>query len=281
VNSSSSLTILTAANEAYWRCLWQFLASARRMGMDRQARIVVGDLGLGPDTLARLRRRFGFAEIRPFDFADYPPHVALATRTYAWKPMVIAEAARAFGGQLLWLDSAALFQTRDLSEFRSGLARDGTYVLKGASALELRCNGFTLDALNGPAEDRKRPERPATIIGLDTARPAVCDLIAEWKAHSLVPERIAPRTSGHNPEQALLSILLFKYERLGGIGLSDGEIDISSPSPVKWITTRNKVPNWVPVWAGLMPRLYYFFYKTLDQAWLGFQQRRRMGHKAG
>ncbi len=277
----SPLTILTAANEAYWRCLWQFLRSARRMGMEKHAPVVVYDLGLEPQTLARLKQDFPWAEFRAFDFAQYPPHVALDTRTYAWKPMVIAEAARGFEGEILWLDCAALFQTSDLSEVRAALASDGTYVLKGASALDLRCNTFTLDALDVPAEDRKRVERPATIIGFDTGRAAVRELIAEWKAHSLVPDRIAPRTEGHNPEQALLSILLFKYERMGGIGLSEGEIDISSARPVRWVTTRNKVANWVPVWVDPVPRLYYFFYKTLDQAWLGFQQRRRMGHKAG
>jgi len=277
---SAPLTIVTAADEAYWRCLWQFLSSARRGGIDRQAPIAVYDLGLTAVTRDRIKRAFPQTEFRAFDFSRYPPHVAVATRTYAWKPLVIAQAAAEFGGHILWLDSAALFKARNLNEVRAALVRDGTYVLKGASALELRCNAFTLDALNVPDEDRKRPERPATIIGFDTGRPAVRELIAEWKAHCLVPERIAPRTPGHNPEQALLTILLFKYERAGGIGLSDGEIDISSPSPVRWITTRNKVPNWVPVWADPAPRTYYFFYKTLDQAWLGFQQRRRMGHKA-
>ncbi len=251
------------------------------MRLDRQAQFVAYDLGLAAETMERLKRRFPWVRFRTFDFASYPPHVALATRTYAWKPMVVAEAAREFGGQILWLDCAALFRARDFCEIRSALARDGTYVLKGASALELRCNAFTLDTLEVTEEDRRRPERPATIIGFDTERPAVRDLIAEWKAHSLIPERIAPRTPGHNPEQALLSILLFKYERAGGIGLSEGEIDISSASPVRWITTRNKVPNWLPLWADSLARLYYFFEKTLDQAWLRFQQRRRMGHKAG
>lgn len=281
MNSPIALTVITAADQGYWRCLWQFLLSARRMGLDRQARFVVYDLGLEGETRARLQRKFAWAQFRSFDFSHYPPHVALGTRTYAWKPMVIAQAVTEFGGEILWLDCAALFRSRDFSEVRAALARDGTYVLKGASALELRCNAFTLDTLGVPRQDRARPERPATIIGFDTARPAVRELIAEWKAHSLIPERIAPRTPGHNPEQGLLSILLFKYERAGGIGLSDGEIDISSPSPVRWITTRNKVPNWVPVWADPVPRLYYFSYKTLDQAWLGFQQSRHMGHKAG
>jgi len=276
-----TLTILTAADEAYWRCLWQFLRSARRMGIEGQARVVAYDLGLEAQTLARLKESFAWVEFRTFNFVQYPPHAALVSRTYAWKPMLVAQGAREYGGEILWLDCAALFQTRSLGDLRSSLARDGTYVLKGASALELRCNAFTLDALGVPDEDRKRVERPATIIGFDTRRVAVRELIAEWQAHSLVPERIAPRTAGHNPEQALLSILLFKYERAGGIGLSEGEIDISSASPVGWITTRNKVPNWVPVWADWAPRLYYFLYKRLDQAWLGFQQRRRMGHKAG
>lgn len=277
---TASLTVVTAADEAYWRCLWQFLQSARRKSLNRQAHFAVYDLGLSEVLLDRLKRKFPWAEFRRFDFAACPPHVRLHTRTYAWKPLVIAEAAGVFGGRILWLDSASLFRSRDFSEAEKALARDGTYVLKGASALELRCHATILDALGVPTEDRKRPERPAGIAGFDTARPQVRQLIAEWKALALDPERTPPRTKGHNPEQALLSILLFKYERAGGIGLNEGEIDISSASPVRWITTRNKVPNWLPVWADPLPRLYYFFYKMLDRAWLGFQQRRRMGHKA-
>jgi hypothetical protein len=132
-----------------------------------------------------------------------------------------------------------------------------------------------------PEEDRKRPERPSGIVGFDTKRAAVRNLIAEWASLALQPERILSRANGHNPDQALLSILLFKYERQGEIGLSEDEIDISSPTPVRWVSTRNKVSNGVPVWADPLVRLHYFFDKTLDQAWLRFQRRRRMGHKAG
>jgi len=277
----TALTILTAADQAYWRCLWQFFRSAQRMGIERHARIVAYDLGMDPATVAGLRGRFPWVEFRRFDFSCYPPHVALGARTYAWKPMVIAEAMEEFGGRLLWLDSAALFQARDLSHPMAALDRDGIYALKGQSALELRCNAFTLDVLDVPPEDRQRPERVATVIGFDTQRQEVRAFVSEWKAHSLVPERIAPRTKSHNPEQALLSILLFKYRREGRIGLGEEEIDISSASPVRWVTTRNKVRAGAPVWADSFIRLYYFFYKTLDQAWLGFQRRRRMGHKAG
>ena len=278
---TSSPTIVTASDETYWRCLWQFFLSARRRGIDSQARIVVYDLGLGAATLARFGQAFPWIQFRKFDFTQYPPHVAVAARTYAWKPLVVALAAAEFGGEILWLDSANLFRIGDLSEVRAALARDGTYVLKGASALELRCNAAVLDALSVPPEDRKRPERPSGVAGFDTRKAAVRDLIAEWTALALQPEYIPPRTKGHNPDQARLSILLFKYERQGGVGLSEGEIDISSASPVRWVSTRNKVGNGVPLWADPLVRLYYFFDKTLDQAWLGFQRRRRMGHKAG
>jgi hypothetical protein len=276
-----ALTLLTAADQAYWRCLWQFFRSAERMGIQRQTRVVAYDLGLEAATAGRLKKRFPWALFRRFDFLSHPAHVALATRTYAWKPIVVADAMEEFGGALLWLDSAGLFQTRDLSRVRSVLDTDGIYALKGQSALELRCNAFTLDALSVPEEDRKRPERVATVIGFDCTRPAVREFIAEWKAHALVPERIAPRNKGHNPEQALLSILLFEYARQGRIGLGEEEIDISSASPVRWITTRNKVGPRAPLWADPLVRLHYFFYKTLDRAWLRFQQWRRMGHKAG
>jgi hypothetical protein len=274
------LTVVTAADETYWRCLWQFLSSARRKGIDRRTHIVVYDLGMQAPTRDRIKQAFPKTEFRSFDFSRYPPHVAVATRTYAWKPLVIAQAAAEFGGRILWLDSASLFRSGDLSEVQAAFTRDGTYVLKGASALACRCSLEILDALSVPDADRNRAERPAGIIGFDVGRPAAAQLIAEWAGYALEPERIPPRMQGHNPEQALLSILLYKYERAGGIGLSEDEIDISSASPVRWISTRNKVPNGLPLWADPLARLYYFLEKTLDQAWLGFQQRRRMGHKA-
>jgi hypothetical protein len=276
-----SLTIVTAADETYWRCLWQFFLSARRRGVAKEARLVAYDLGLEGSTLARFKRAFPWAEFRRFDFTHYPRHVAVATRSYAWKPLIVALAATEFGGDILWLDSANLFRTGDLSDVRTALAQGGTYVLKGASALELRCDAAVLDDLGVPEEDRKRPERPSGIVGFDTKRATVRNLIAEWASLALQPERILSRTKGHNPDQALLSILLFKYERQGEIGLSEDEIDISSPAPVRWVSTRNKVSNGVPVWADPLVRLHYFFDKTLDQAWLRFQRRRRMGHKAG
>src|SRR5690242_15508315 len=64
----TALTILTAADQAYWRCLWQFFRSAQRMGIERQARIVAYDLGMEPATVAGLRRRFPWVEFRRFDF---------------------------------------------------------------------------------------------------------------------------------------------------------------------------------------------------------------------
>jgi hypothetical protein len=277
---TARLTVVTAADEAYWRTLWQFLLSAQRRKIDGQARIVVFDLGLESETLASLRRRFPWVVFRTFEFARYPAHAALLALTYAWKPLAIAEVAAEFEGALIWLDCATLFKTRDLSQLRMALTRDGTYVLKGASSLAERCDAQTLASLDVPHAFFGRRERPAGVVGLDMQRPAVRRLIEEWRGLALSEDHIRPRRPGHNPEQALLSILLFRHEADGAIGLAEGEIDISSASPVRWLSTRNKVPNWVPVWADPFSRLYYFLYKTLDQAWLGFQRRRRMGHKA-
>ncbi len=273
---SRALTIITAADEAYGRCLYQFLRSAKRLNIPAGAQIMVYDMGLAAQSRARLMRQFPFAQWRNFDFAQYPSHIGLASRTYGWKPLLIWEAAQGCKGDLLWLDCAALFKTRDLSELRQSLRRDGVYALKGASALALRCNRFTLDALDVPVAERARPERVATVIGFDLDHPAIQDLLEDWRRHALIPAHIAPRTPHHNPEQALLSILLFRYQRQGRLGLGEGEIDISSPRPFRWLSTRNKVAAWVPEWADPICRFYYFAYKTGDQAWLRLQQWRAL-----
>ena len=104
-----SLTIVTAADTAFARTLAQFLKSIRRHGIEKTARIAVYDLGLDPAERAALAARFAFAQFLPFSLVPYPAHVAPATGTYAWKPLVIADAAERFGGRLFWFDSATLF----------------------------------------------------------------------------------------------------------------------------------------------------------------------------
>ena len=83
--------ILSAADCRFFRSLWQFLLSAERTGLFRACAWRVYDLGLHQHQLQRLRRRFQWCEFVKFDFSQYPEHVGLASNSYAWKPIIIAD----------------------------------------------------------------------------------------------------------------------------------------------------------------------------------------------
>ena len=264
---SSPPTIITAADARYARCLYQLLLSAERRRLDEGHRFLAYDLGIDAASRQRLEKRFGWCEWRRFPFEAFPAHVGLGRRSYAWKPLLIRETALERGGLLLWVDSATLFRS-ELSPVWRRVREYSVYVLKGQGAIAERCDPKTLEALGVSADVRGKPERPAGVIGLDCAAPVAGRLLAEWCSQALVPELIAPRDPPlplHRPEQSLLAILLYRYEADGRLRLTADEIDISSGSPVAWMSSRNKVAPGVPRWADPLVRLYYRSYKAIDQ----------------
>ncbi len=269
-SGAPELTIVSAAYYAHWRCLYQLLLSAERKDLATRQRFIVYDLGLR-EKLGELQRRFPWAEFRRFAFERYPSHVATAIWTNAWKPLLIRQVIGEFGGLVLWLDNATLFRESDWTGFLSDLQRDGTYVLNGKTQSLGRCDPATLKALDVPLEHLDRQEIVSEVVGLDARRKAVRDLVQEWCEHALIAPRICPNDPPmhqRKSEQTVLSILLFKYEAAGLIGLNEGEIDIGSAAPISWITSHNEVSSDFPIWADAFSRLYYFVYKSVDQLWL-------------
>lgn len=274
-----TVTIVTAANAAFGRTLAQFLLSVRRRGLHRQHRILAYDLGLTPEQRQDLSARFPWCEIVRFCFEDYPPHVAVEAKTFAWKPLIIAEVAERFGGTVFWLDSATLFHG-DLSEPLEVLARHQVYTLEGQSNVDQCCEPAVRDYLRIEAEFLHRQVRIGGVLGLETAAPAARKLIATWRDLALDPRAFAAERIGHNADQTVLSVVLFRMEKAGDLVLNPGDIDISSFRPVRWLSSRNKVLGGQPLWADPLVRLGYRAYKVGDRInlrWQDFCTRRLMG----
>eukprot|EP00873_Tetraselmis_striata_P040183 jgi/Tetstr1/460447/TSEL_005706.t1 len=274
-----TLTIVTGADASFARTLAQFLMSVRRRRLHHGARIAVYDLGLGQAWRAKIAARFPFAEILPFSFADKPAHVAVEAGAFAWKPLVIADAAARFGGRLFWFDSATLFHG-DLSEPLSVLEETGVYTLEGQSNLAQRCRSEVRDYLKADPDDLHRKIRIGGVLGFDLDAPAARDLLAKWARLALDPDAFRPAAPDHNADQAVLTILLFRFEREGRLRLNAGEIDISSARPVRWMSSRNKVAAHRPLWMDPLVRAGYRAYKTLDRLtlrWQDFYRRRVLG----
>ncbi|WP_349359929.1 hypothetical protein [Stappia sp.] len=271
MTATQPVTLVTAADAAFARTLAQFLLSVRRRALHRGTRVVVYDLGMRARQRADLERRFPFATVRDFSLDDYPPHVAVEAGTFAWKPLVIRDAAERNGGLLFWFDSATLFRG-DLSEPLTVLETHGVYTLRGQASLAERCIVPVREHLGIDPDFLHRQIRVGGVIGFDLSRAPARDLLSRWADLALDPQAFRPACRAHNADQTVLTALLFEMEAAGELVLNDGDIDISSPAPVRWMTSRNKVRADRPLWQDPFVRLSYWAYKTADRLNLRWQR---------
>ena len=259
-----TLTIVTAANATFYRTLAQFLLSVRRRGLHETARVLVYDLGLTDAQRRALETRFSFAQLLDFPFTRHPSHVAVEAETFAWKPLVIQDAAERYGGELFWFDSATLFHD-DLSKPRAILKAHGVYTLEGQSNLAQRCSADVRAHLGVDPAHLHRKIRVGGVLGLDMTHPAARVLVEQWAGLARDPAAFRPATKTHNADQAVLTVLLFRLEGEGRLTLNTGEIDISSPDPERWMSSRNKVRSDRALWQDPFVRLAYRIYKAADR----------------
>jgi hypothetical protein len=263
----TELIIVSGASVGYFRCMDRFLLSAARLGLQHRHRFIIYDLGLLVSQRQELMQWHPWCEWRDFDFDNYPPHVALSCSSYAWKPIIIGNLLVEFGCQVLWLDSASLLH-EDLSSVISTLGKMGTYSLSGQSPISERCDPKILSTLACSPEILNQAERVAGVIAFDAQHATAMRIALEWRRHALIEAHIATRKRDlgrHNPEQALLSILLLQAHLNQGLVLNDDEIDISSMHPIKWMSSRHKVADHMPRWTDLPVRLCYRVYKFFDR----------------
>lgn len=281
VARSFGTTIVTAADRKYERTLWQMLRSAERCALHDAHQFVSLDLGMTTSGRARLRSRFSWCRIEPFDFLGVPAHVRRLV-SCAWKPVAIEDVLRQEEGLVLWLDSATLCHG-SLAPIFDRIARDGLFTLVGQSALTCWCHPDTLRHMAVPAEDLVKPCRFGGAIGFDARRSVVRDLVARWRECALREECIDPpgaNRANHRYDQAVLTNLLYAFERDRGLTLTSEEVDISSCHPVPWISTRNKVARWLPPAFDPLARAYHAAYKRLDRAVLRTRRRLAVEQRA-
>jgi hypothetical protein len=260
-------TIVTAADHRFARTLWQMLRSMERERLIPVHTVVVFDLGLTAVDRRWIERRFSWCAIETFPFERFPAHVRRLS-AFAWKPLLVDEALRARGGQILWLDSATLFHG-PLDPIYERIARDGLFTLVGQTALGDCCDPRTLAIVGVPASDLQKPYRCGGALGFDASRRDVLDLVERWRDLALLPDCFDPPGADprtHKFDQAVFTALLYPFARERGLMLRDEEVDISSSHPVPWFSTRNKVAPWMPVALDPLVRAYYAMYKAIDRA---------------
>lgn len=262
----SRALILTGANRTFFRTLWQFLLSAERTGTDRSCRWRAYDLGMEAGQVGQLRQRFPWCEVLHFPFGDYPPHVALAAGSYAWKPIILADNLIGEDAPVFWFDSGTLLHAA-LDRPLEIVRKCGFWALRSQQPLERKCDPGVLDRLQVPLEVRHLPEWAAGQIGIDPGHRSAMSLAQDWKRLALDAEAIVPWDAApyHKQDQSLLNCLLLTACFRGEISPVEDEIDISSWRPYRGISTRNRVEPDAPLWQDSVLRAYRRAYKAGDR----------------
>ncbi len=254
------MLIVSGADRVYYRSLRQFLLSLERAGLSDQ--LVLYDLGMTAQQRRWLSERY---ELRVFPFDRYPDHVRLERGAYAWKPIIVADLVSHYQGPVLWLDSATVV-LGPLDRITREVERTGVYTpFGGGGPIRVLPGPLTLTGVN-PELARLRT-RASGVCAFDGRREWVRALTERWKQWALngcIQNPPGARLAVHQFEQALLSLLLYDAQERGLVTLTRDALDISSPDPVPFLRTRNKVSNRIPMAADPLVRAFYRLHRWLD-----------------
>jgi hypothetical protein len=272
------LTIVTAADRRYFRCLLQLLRSIGRNVPPADVRTVVYDLGFEAAQRTLLIRRFPAIDVRSFDFSRFPAFVrirARAVNTNAWKPQAIAAVTAENDGVVLWLDSATVL-TRYPESIVRFAERSGVYAaFGGRGTIGELTHPSALRALGADATIARLRQRGSGVLGFDARQERVRRLVCDWAAACLDPGIIDPpgaTLANHRYDQSALNLLLARHPELE---MTSDELDISSSRPVGVLRTRNKLSNAVPLWMDRPARAWFAARRAIDVAIWRIRDRRR------
>ena len=220
-----------------------------------------------PATRAELEARFPWCEWRTLDLGALPPHFLPKRGSYAWKPFVVWEVAENAPGLLCWMDSADIIKG-SLDPMLDRAAETGLFVLSGQSAMAEHCDPLVMRKAGMPNIYRGTREIVSGLLCFDPRQPAVRAILRRWRDLAFDEDAIRPaklEAPRHKNDQALLSCLLFAAEERREIALDPRNVDISAPHPISFVSTRNKLPPWVPAAVDPLVRARYAVEKFLDQ----------------
>ncbi len=262
--------IATAANAFFFRKITQFIYSFEKTKEYEQSELICYDLGFSDEQLRYLEKRCQEIPnlfVRKFPFEEYPDFVKIHLEYYAWKPIVIDKILSERRGNLLWLDSATILFDKLTYVWRQ-LDEYGFYTpLGGSGILEEWAKRETLDFMKVSNEIRKKRNVCGCMIGVSSLNPYALGLVTRWRDLCLDLECLAPvgadRTN-HKFDQPIVTALLYQYQEKYKIHLTQDEVNISSPNPIKFLSVRNKIPEGIPNFLNPLTIYYYKLYWRID-----------------
>jgi hypothetical protein len=200
------ITIVTAASSNHFRSLLQFL------GTVPEVRIVVYDIGLSQYERDLLPSR---AIVRTFHFDLYPAFLRLSapdSGAYAWKPVIVYDVCREFGGVVIWCDAGNKLYT--IHDIVHAAKTCGVYSAVSLGPFRGLTHPVALGALPGSNAFLDRPMRNAACVAIDWSNPKSQYIVHDWKTLALRKEISLPDGAtrlNHRHDQSILTYLIYAY----------------------------------------------------------------------
>jgi len=229
------LTLVTGTNHQYFLHLRQLLDNITAVcnNTDIPTRIVVYDLGMTDQERGFLETHYMDSEIDvvKFNFAMYPDHVSLDKYygyncTYAWKGVLFHEVCEKYGGHVYWVDTRNRLD--GVNKVVDILKRVGIYCPVSCGLVGQWTHKTTIKNMEAYCH-LNNICRNGAIIGINYDNDWCRSLIKDWKDTCLDKECIAPsgsNRSNHRQDQAILTILYYKYQCMYNFEMVDHCVDV-------------------------------------------------------
>ena len=227
--SDDLFTYITSADEQYSEPCIRLIENL--INLDDLNEIVVIDLGLSEKTLEKIKN-IPRVNIEKFRFNNYPKFVSLKKLpdnklgNYSWKAIAIEQIMQNRKTNLIWIDSACIFNEK-IKKIKKLILLNGVFFVKATGKIKDWTHPDTIEIMSAQKFLNNNCVMSG-IIGIKYENSFARNLISEWSRLSLNENCIAPNGSSrlnHRQDQSILQILVYKYN-FGMYVLSHKHFDI-------------------------------------------------------
>jgi hypothetical protein len=217
------LTIISASDYSHEKSLLNLLISINKF--EKDARIVVYDLGLSTEIESKLKSDFSNVEFRVFPFDRYPDfyNIRVNAGNYAWKSAIIDAMISENPSYILWMDAGNII-TGKLKLIRKIIRRFGFYSPYSDGILQDWTHPLALKRMGVNRDLMFVRNLGANVIGFDASNQRALKVIKDWVSSCSQKNLISPETSSrenHRQDQSLLTILAYRGGIVGYKSLGD------------------------------------------------------------
>ncbi|KAI7857079.1 hypothetical protein BDC45DRAFT_501631 [Circinella umbellata] len=244
-NENNSFTVVTAASSNHFCALESMLYTFRELqkyvAPQDFPRLVVYNLGIDAHQrtiMDNLYKEAYFDDMVDFDYDAYPPfwNVQINRGQYAWKPGIVKEVQKKYGGVIVWLDTGDVPNALFMKMIPQYIRRHGFWSPRSTGLIGSKFNHIGMfNYFKLRRKDFEMFENcNGAAVGFDASNQKIVDeLITPWYDCAIEQNCIAPPSSSrenHRQDQSAITLLAiragyrcFEYPEFHGLTIHQDE----------------------------------------------------------